>query len=70
MVASEDACAPVIIVQLRPPLLIAAVALARLDYSFCVLLPVLRQRTADVRFFSKLTLIIAPHEAFVSARVN
>jgi hypothetical protein len=56
--------------QLRAPFLIAAIALAWLDYSFRVLLPVLRQRTPDVRFFIKLTLIVAPHEAFVPARVD
>jgi len=50
--------------------LIAAIALTRFDYGFRVLLPVLRQRTSDVRLFIEATLIVAPHEAFVRPGID
>jgi hypothetical protein len=50
--------------------LIAAITLARLDHSFRMLLTILCQRAADVGHFIELSLIVTPHEAFVSAGIN
>ncbi|HEV8140582.1 MAG TPA: hypothetical protein VGP81_12475 [Pyrinomonadaceae bacterium] len=50
--------------------MIAAIPLPRLDDGFRVLLPVLRERAPDVRLFIEATLIVAPHEAFVSTGID
>jgi hypothetical protein len=52
------------------PFLVSAIALARFDDGFRVLLSVLCQRTTDVGFFIKATLIVTPHETFVLTGID
>jgi hypothetical protein len=58
------------IVRQLSSLLIAAVALTRLDARFCTLLDVLSERATLIVRFLKLALLITPNIAFVCTGID